>query len=95
MGGDVKWALTPNTVLDATFNTDFAEADVDRQVINLTRFSVFFPEQRPFFLENASLFSAGLEREVRPFFSRRIGLDDDGTPIPIDAGLRPPPHRPA
>jgi hypothetical protein len=88
VGGDVKWALTPNTVLDATFNTDFAEADVDRQVINLTRFSVFFPELRPFFLENASLFSAGLEREVRPFFSRRIGLDEDGTPIPIDAGLR-------
>jgi hypothetical protein len=88
VGGDVKWALTSNTVLDVTVNTDFAEADVDRQVINLTRFSVFFPEQRPFFLENASLFTAGLEREVRPFFSRRLGLREDGTPIPIDAGLR-------
>jgi hypothetical protein len=57
-------------------------------VINLTRFSVLFPEQRPFFLESASLFSAGLEKSVRPFFSRRIGLDADGTPIPIQAGLR-------
>jgi hypothetical protein len=88
LGGDLKWAITPGTVLDATFNTDFAQADVDLQVVNLTRFSVFFPEQRPFFLENASLFSAGLEREVRPFFSRRIGLDDEGVPIPIDGGLR-------
>ena len=88
VGGDVKWAVTSNTVVDATINTDFAEADVDRQVINLTRFSVFFPEQRPFFLENASLFQAGLEREVRPFFSRRIGLSEDGTPIPIEAGVR-------
>jgi hypothetical protein len=88
VGGDLKWAITPGTVLDATVNTDFAQADVDVQVVNLTRFSVFFPERRPFFLENASLFSAGLERNVRPFFSRRIGLDESGLPIPIDAGLR-------
>jgi hypothetical protein len=88
VGGDLKWALTPNTVLDATYNTDFAQADVDRQVVNLTRFSVLFPEQRQFFLENAPLFNAGLEREVRPFFSRRIGLDDFGNPIPIQGGLR-------
>jgi hypothetical protein len=88
VGGDLKWAINPGTVLDLTVNTDFAQADADRQVINLTRFSVLFPEQRPFFLESASLFSAGLERSVRPFFSRRIGLHDDGTPIPIQAGLR-------
>lgn len=49
VGGEVKWAITPNDVLDLTVNTDFAQADVDRQVINLTRFSVFFPERRQFF----------------------------------------------
>jgi hypothetical protein len=88
VGGDVKWAINPGTVLDVTVNTDFAQADADRQVVNLTRFSVLFPEQRPFFLESASLFSAGLERSVRPFFSRRIGLAEDGTPIAIHAGAR-------
>ncbi|HVR69781.1 MAG TPA: DUF5916 domain-containing protein [Vicinamibacteria bacterium] len=88
VGGDLKWAINPGTVLDVTVNTDFAQADADRQVVNLTRFSVLFPEQRPFFLESASLFSAGLERSVRPFFSRRIGLDEDGTPIAIQGGAR-------
>jgi hypothetical protein len=87
-GGDIKWAITSNTVMDLTVKTDFAQADADRQVVNLTRFSVLFPEQRPFFLENASLFSAGPENGVRPFFSRRIGLDDQGFPIPLHAGLR-------
>lgn len=88
VGGDIKWAINPGTVLDVTVNTDFAQADADRQVVNLTRFSVLFPEQRPFFLESASLFSAGLENSVRPFFSRRIGLDDDGLPIAIHGGVR-------
>lgn len=102
LGGDIKWAINPNSVLDLTFNTDFAQADVDRQVNNLTRFSVLFPERRAFFLENASLFGAGLgpvndfgeggNMVIRPFFSRRIGLDflPDGTstPVPIDAGAR-------
>ena len=88
VGGDLKWAINPGTVLDVTVNTDFAQADADRQVVNLTRFSVLFPEQRPFFLESASLFSAGLERSVRPFFSRRIGLDDEGAPIAIQGGVR-------
>ncbi len=88
VGGEVKWGLSSNTVLDLTVNTDFAEADVDRQVVNLTRFSVFFPEQRPFFLENAGLFRLVDGRWVEPFFSRRIGLDDDGTPIPLQAGAR-------
>ncbi|MBC7920684.1 MAG: carbohydrate binding family 9 domain-containing protein [Ferruginibacter sp.] len=88
VGGDLKWAITPNTVLDVTFNTDFAQADADRQVQNLTRFSVFFPERRQFFLENASLFSPGLGSTIRPFFSRRIGLSPTGQPIPIDAGAR-------
>ncbi len=97
VGGEVKWAVNPNTVLDLTLNTDFAQADVDRQVNNITRFSVFFPERRQFFLENASLFAAGLapndnlvggSMRIQPFFSRRIGLDDNGNPIPLDAGAR-------
>lgn len=93
-GGEVTWAPTPNAVLDLTANTDFAQADVDRQVVNLKRFSVFFPERRPFFQENATLFSPGLGSAfdqaffIRPFFSRRVGLDDNGTPLPIDAGAR-------
>ena len=57
VGGEFKWAITPNAVLDGTINTDFAQADVDQQVQNLTRFSVLFPERRQFFLENADLFS--------------------------------------
>jgi Domain of unknown function (DUF5916) len=74
-------------------NTDFAQADVDRQVVNLTRFSVFFPERRQFFLENADLLSAGglgatSRYIVQPFFTRRIGLGDDGTLLPIDGGAR-------
>jgi Domain of unknown function (DUF5916)/Carbohydrate family 9 binding domain-like len=96
IGGEVKWAINPNTVLDLTFNTDFAQADADRQVNNVTRFSIFFPERRQFFLENASLFSVGLypiedlaggPMRIVPFFSRSIGLNN-GTPIPIDAGAR-------
>jgi hypothetical protein len=96
-GGDLKWVINPNTILDLTANTDFAQADVDRQVNNVTRFSVFFPERRQFFLENSSLFGIGVSQvkerwggimRIHPFFSRRIGLDDNGNPIPIDAGGR-------
>jgi len=88
IGGEVKWAINPFTVLDLTFNTDFAQADVDRQVNNLTRFSVFFPERRQFFLENASLFIVGQPQTIQPFFSRKVGLDPLGNPIAIDAGAR-------
>lgn len=97
IGGEVKWAVNSNSVLDLTVNTDFAQADADRQVNNLTRFSVFFPERRQFFLENASLFGTGLapddnladgEMRIQPFFSRRIGLDESGNPLPIVAGAR-------
>ncbi|GAB4045825.1 carbohydrate binding family 9 domain-containing protein [Spirosoma litoris] len=102
LGGDLKWAINPNTVLDLTLNTDFAQADVDRQVNNITRFSVLFPERRAFFLENASLFGAGLPGNkdtgeggsmiIQPFFSRTIGLatlpDGTSAPVPIDAGAR-------
>lgn len=88
LGGEVKWAITPNTVLDITANTDFAQADVDRQVVNLQRFSVLFPERRQFFLENANIFRANVTNFILPFFSRRIGLDDLGNPIPLDGGFR-------
>ena len=96
-GGDLKWAINPNTVADLTVNTDFAQADADQQVNNVTRFSVFFPEKRQFFLENASLFGVGIaqnqdgsggQMRVQPFFSRTIGLDANGSPIPIDIGGR-------
>ena len=96
-GGELKWAITPKDVLDITINTDFAQADVDRQVNNTSRFSVFFPERRQFFLENASLFGinigasnggSGEALQVHPFFSRRIGLTSNGSPIPIDFGGR-------
>ena len=96
-GGEIKWVINPNLVADVTFNTDFAQADVDRLVNNLSRFSVFFPERRQFFLENASLFSIGLTAGntatggsfiMQPFFSRRIGLDSNSNVAPIDGGIR-------
>ncbi|MEL7002460.1 MAG: DUF5916 domain-containing protein, partial [Bacteroidota bacterium] len=88
IGGEIKWGISPNTVLDLTFNTDFAQADVDRQVQNLDRFSPFFPEIRPFFLENADMFAIGQPENIAPFFSRRIGLDETGRPIPVLGGMR-------
>src|SRR5579872_617396 len=96
IGGDLKWAIDPNSILDLTANTDFAQADADIQVNNVTRFSVFFPEKRQFFLENASLFGvnvgptggAGGSMRYQPFFSRNIGLDTSGNPIPIVGGGR-------
>jgi hypothetical protein len=97
LGGEIKWAISPTSVMDFTFNTDFAQADVDLQVNNISRFSVFFPERRQFFLENASLFSAGLapvdqviggSMYIQPFFSRTIGLDQNVNPIAITAGTR-------
>lgn len=89
-GGDVKWALNPRTILDLTFNTDFAQADVDRAVNNLERFNIFFPEQRQFFLENSGIWAGGLQQSIRPFFSRRIGLQGsfNAEPAPIQAGAR-------
>ena len=87
VGIDLKWAATPNTVLDLTYNMDFAQAEVDRQVVNLDRFPVFFPERRTFFLESAGLFDTGLD-VISPFYSRRIGLDSEGRPVPVTAGAR-------
>ncbi len=87
-GFDIKYSVTPSLTLDLTYNTDFAQVEVDEQQINLNRFSLFFPEKRPFFLENAGQFAVGDGGEVELFFSRRIGISSDGDPIPIDAGLR-------
>lgn len=87
-GGEIKWVMGPNSVLDLTYNTDFAQADVDRQVINLTRFSVFFPERRQFFLEGNEIYRMAAWDLLQPFFSRRIGLDNTGNPIPIQVGGR-------
>jgi hypothetical protein len=88
IGLDAKYSVTPSLTLDATVNTDFAQVEVDEQQINLDRFNLFFPEKRPFFLENAGLFSVGTPGEVEVFFSRRIGIADDGQEIPIYGGAR-------
>ncbi|MEH6569963.1 MAG: DUF5916 domain-containing protein [Halioglobus sp.] len=87
-GFDLKYSITPSLTLDATYNTDFAQVEVDEVVVNLDRFSVFLPEKRPFFLENAGQFSVGSAQEVELFFSRRIGISDNGLAIPIEGGLR-------
>src|SRR6056300_905750 len=83
VGGDVKFNLTSSLNIDLTVNPDFSQAEVDQQVTNLDRFELFFPERRQFFLENADLFSNFGYATIRPFFSRRIGLE-----VPIDAGVR-------
>lgn len=87
LGLDAKLGLSRSLNLDLTFNPDFAQVDVDVQQINLTRFSLFFPERRQFFLENSDLFSSFGFRQIRPFFSRRIGLSESGA-VPILAGAR-------
>ena len=87
-GLDVKYGLTPSLTLDLTYNTDFAQVEVDEQQINFNRFNLFFPEKRPFFLENAGFFSVGSPGEVEVFFSRRIGIDDRGREVPILGGAR-------
>ncbi|MGI9550556.1 MAG: DUF5916 domain-containing protein [Aurantibacter sp.] len=77
IGGDAKVALTPGLNLDLTVNPDFSQVEVDRQVTNLTRFEINFPERRQFFLENGDLFASLGEQNSRPFFSRRIGITRD------------------
>jgi hypothetical protein len=88
-GIDVKYGLTPSLTLDLTYNTDFAQVEADVQQVNLTRFSLFFPEKRDFFLEKASLFEFGKRGfrgpEMLLFFSRRIGLEG-GREVPIVGG---------
>ena len=87
-GLDAKVGITPSLNLDLTVNTDFAQVEVDDQQINLTRFNLFFPEKRPFFLENAGNFSMGRGSSVDLFFSRRIGIGPGGVPVPILGGAR-------
>jgi hypothetical protein len=96
VGGDIFYRPTPGLKTALTFNTDFAQTEVDSRQINLTRFSLLFPEKRGFFLDGAQYFNFGLagDRTNRyaarniPFFSRRIGLDPDGNPIPIEWGAK-------
>ena len=97
VGLDVKYGVTDNLVADLTVNTDFAQVESDEQQVNLTRFSLFFPEKREFFLENQGVFAFGGVRSVRArgggtdvpvlFYSREIGLDG-GREVPMDAGGR-------
>jgi hypothetical protein len=87
-GVDLKYTLTSSLTLDATYNTDFAQVEVDEEQVNLTRFNLFYPEKRPFFLENSGIFEFGTPREVELFFSRRIGISSSGTEIPIHGGAR-------
>lgn len=99
IGLDVKWGVTPSLTADLTYNTDFAQVEVDQEQVNLTRFSLFFPERREFFIENAGSFTFGdtEERNYRQgaslrdflfFNSRQVGLTPEGRPIPIIAGGR-------
>ncbi len=87
-GFDVKYSITPAMTLDLTYNTDFAQVEVDEQQVNLDRFNLFFPEKRPFFLENAGQFTVGNPGNTELFFSRRIGISEDGSVIPIKYGTR-------
>ena len=97
-GMDLKYGLTTTLTLDLTLNTDFSEVEVDEQRVNLTRFPLFFPEKRIFFLESADIFHFGVRptekgggpnaEEFIGFFSRRIGLSSDKNPLPIWGGAR-------
>ena len=87
-GIDAKLALTPTMPADLTLYTDFAQVEADQQVINLTRFPTFFPEKREFFLESSGIFDIGTSKRTQLFYSRRIGLDSTGAPVPILAGAR-------
>lgn len=87
-GGDVNYLVSPTLRLNLTLNTDFAQVESDRQQVNLTRFPLFFPELREFFLEGQDYFSMPFGSNIVPFYSRRIGLSPDRQTIPILAGLR-------
>jgi hypothetical protein len=95
IGLDARYGLTAGLNLDVTVNTDFAQVEVDEQQVNLTRFGLFYPEKRDFFLENSNFFTMGTGQaftstqvQTDLFFSRRIGLSPTGTPLPILGGAR-------
>ena len=91
MGLDLKYGITPSLNLDLTLNTDFAQAEADNEQVNLTRFPLFYPEKRDFFLENAGQFNVGTTgsgQRADLFFTRRIGIDESGEQVPIIAGAR-------
>jgi len=95
VGLDARYGVTAGLNADLTLNTDFAQVEVDEQQVNLTRFGLFFPEKRDFFLENSNFFTMGTgsaftstQVQTDLFFSRRIGLSDSGQPVPILAGAR-------
>jgi hypothetical protein len=83
-----KLGITPSLTAEFTANPDFGQAEVDDQIVNLSRFSVFFPEKRDFFLENSGIFLFGRQEENQAFFTRRIGLTANGAPVPIDYGAK-------
>ncbi len=92
IGLDAKWEVRPGLVLDGTLNPDFAQVEADEEIVNLTRFDLFLPEKREFFLENAGVFEFGGRGFFEPppfllFFSRRIGIVEDGE-IPVMGGVR-------
>ncbi len=88
IGIDLKYGITSNLTLDATLNTDFAQVEVDDEQVNLTRFSLFFPEKRLFFLERSSIFNFETGGPTSLFYSRRIGLTEDGDPVRLLGGAR-------
>ena len=86
---DVFYKITPQLNASLTVNTDFSATEVDDRQVNLTRFSLFFPERRDFFLNDADIFQFGrLQQDGRPFFSRRLGIGATGQPVPIDVGAK-------
>lgn len=88
LGGDLNYLITPTLKLNLTVNPDFAQVESDREQVNLTRFSLFFPEKREFFLEGQNQFSFNMGSNIRPFYSRRIGISPQRTEIPILGGAR-------
>ena len=84
---DVFYKITPQLNASLTVNTDFSATEVDDRQVNLTRFSLFFPERRDFFLQDVDIFLFGrLQQDGRPFFSRRLGINSAGLPVPLDVG---------
>lgn len=86
---NVFYKITPSLTAALTLNTDFSATEVDDQEVNLTRFSLFFPEKREFFLQDADMFQFGnIDQNGMPFYSRRIGIDDDGQPVNLIGGAK-------